>query len=281
MKKWLSFFHFVLLKPNYGVLSDPPIIMSRHSSREPLVRVFRENETVGVLEYDTNQGLYRSMISRDNKKLLFSWNHSSVLDRFLDQSNYLKLDIRGSMVRLNIDSGRKEVNYIGLEDGDYLTCADFWRDKGLAVSFNNHFYLFDGKNAHMIMNLSLDMKQFLYATSIRSFWKRGGPVHVLVRYQKGGFIYLKFLDMDSLKDVKILEKTMFASDNAQDFNLDDRFIYVLDDKKRLTVSSLQDRDKLFVMPLRDSFSAVSVRDGEIHLFDPKSVRWSTIRPKVE
>lgn len=282
MRPFFSFFHFVLIKPEYGVLSDPPIVVSRHKSRGPLVTVFRNNESTGVLRYDCDQGLYQTTILKDKKKLFFPWPHSSVLDRFIDPSCYLKLDIHGTMVRLDVDSGQKEEIETVLRRGDYLTCADFWRRKGLAVSFENHFFLFDGEESMSIKGLSFETKQYLYATKIRSFWQGEGPVHVLIRFQRGGFIYLRFLDVNALKDVKILEKTMFTTtEDAIDFDLDDRFIYVLDKKKRLVLSSLKDREKTFIVPLGSSFSAICVRNRKIHLFDPQSTRWSTISPSTD
>lgn len=279
MRLLSGFFYFVLTKPDYGVLSDPPSIVSRHPSRLPLINVFKNNGTTGVLEYDSNKGLYQTVIIQNGrKKKLFSWPHSSVIDRFIDSSSYLKLDILGNMIRLDIDSEEKRVWTLGVQRGDYLTCANFWKQKGLVVSFHNHFYIFDEKEATPLQTLSLDTNQFLYATKMRSFWQREGPVHVLIRFQKGGFIYLRFLDVVTLKDVKILEKTLYSFEDAVDFDLDDRFIYVLDMKNRLVISSLKDRNKTFIIPLRTSFLAICVRDREIHLFDPKKECWSTIRP---
>lgn len=267
----LSLFHFFLIKPNYGILSQPPDIHFKYYSpinSYNLVKLFKNNNHLGIHEYNTKHGFFLTTIIKNKSEYSsIEWNNTSIIDMFIDTDVYIKLDIYGNILMLNNNKINKN---IPLENNDYLTCADYSNNKGIAVSFYNYIYLFDN---NMLFKIDyLNNNSFLLAKKVKIYCKNG-PINVLIQYQIGGLLFIKYFNAYNIIECKIIEQSMITLNNIIDFDFDYKHIYILNEDKHLIIYSLKKHTILKQYKYKKQLTNIYLNDTNIYFFESKKMIW--------
>jgi len=231
VKKYVFPF-FVLLNHHRGLLFHGPKKIKDIQTLNYLQNIFsNENRTlfaISEITKDTFLPMTTIIDHCDSIVDQYFWNDSTSMEYFNDQNQYIRMNKFGRIFPAQATPFNATIS-----DQDFITSAAITNNIRVFITFDNLFYIFN--DATIKKFDTLIHKKFLFAEKIVLFHDKG-PIMCLVKFKKGGFLFLRFLLQE--KDFTLLENsslTINDADSIHDFNiLNTNFMYVVDHKNNYT-----------------------------------------------
>jgi hypothetical protein len=214
LMKLFPFFHYFLFNERRVDVFMPPKFEFTYKTKNILYDACIYKNVMTTSEYDFKKFMHCSKIlyDRNEYKTLY-WNATGVLNVLNNENELYRLNIDGTLNLYNIPTSNLTITKpINLCGGDFITSACKLDDIIVSISFYNSIYIMRDIDNVIYFPNKICARTFLFAKKIKLFRNNGGPLHILMQFQKGGLFFIKIDNFNIIQRSCVLE-----TDNIKDF----------------------------------------------------------------